>query len=63
MEGKVHCLYIYINAPPLLQVQKLHENHVTQSVRLFVYKKRNSNCLPFFEVSGFLYIKTKPSDQ
>ena len=33
------------------------KNRVTQSVRLFVYKNRNANCLSFFEVSVFLDIK------
>ena len=44
-------------APRFRQFQKSHENRVMQSVRLFVYKKCNANCLAFFEVSGFLYIK------
>ena len=33
------------------------KNRVTQSVRLFVHKKRNAYCRAFLEVSSFFYIK------
>ena len=54
----MHCLYIYINAPPSAKFKNYMKNCVTQSVRIFVHEKRNANCLAFFEVFGFLYIKT-----
>ena len=45
--------------PPSANFKNYMKNCVMQSVRVFVYiKNRNANCLAFFEVSGFLYIKT-----
>ena len=47
--------------PPSANFKNPMKNSVTQSVRLFLYKKCNANCLVFFEVSRFFYIKTSGS--
>ena len=48
----------YPPLPPSANFKISMKNRVTQSVKICVYKKRNANCLSFFEVSGFLYLKT-----
>ena len=51
--------FVYKNVtPPSANVKNSTKNRVTQSVRFFVNKKGNANCLAFCELSGFLYIKT-----
>ena len=40
------------------QLQKFHEKSRNVKCMAFCIKKRNGNCLAFWKVSGFLYIKT-----
>ena len=49
--------FVYKNALPFANFKNSMKNCVTQSVKVFEYKKCNANCLAFFEVSGFLYCK------
>ena len=44
--------------PPLRQFQKFHGKLRNAKCQAFLYLKHNANCLAFFEVSGFLYLKT-----
>ena len=39
------------------------KNRLTQSVSIFIYEKLKANCLPFFEVSGFLDIKMSQDEK
>ena len=48
----------FVHTPPSTNLKNSKKNCVTQSVSFLYIKKRNAYCLDFFEVSGFLYIKT-----